>query len=252
MRQSNSTSKIVVGIALAVVFAIGVSVFAIRVKQMQEGQLAQSAGSTATTQDAYQDAAEATAPAQQSTAPIPPDQATSQLTGQPPMQPTAPAADAAVVAPGTNGATDSGTTGKPRLVNRANRPSGGARSAQDRTATRVASVADSGAGSANGSVAQDAAPVGIAGPVGDAAPGGDAATTSTEQADPDSRITAAVKSQIDLAAPDNHVVVTTTNGVVALAGSLPSGDVVQVATQAASRVAGVKYVDSSALEVSNQ
>jgi hyperosmotically inducible protein len=61
-----------------------------------------------------------------------------------------------------------------------------------------------------------------------------------------------VKSEIATAAPNSNVDVTTTNGVVALAGSVPNQDVVIQARQAAERVAGVKYVDASALMVSNQ
>jgi len=82
-----------------------------------------------------------------------------------------------------------------------------------------------------------------------------AAATTTTGADavaPDSQITADVKSEIATAAPDSAVDVTTTNGVVALAGSVPSQEAVDQARQAAQRVAGVKHVDASALSVSNQ
>jgi osmotically-inducible protein OsmY len=61
-----------------------------------------------------------------------------------------------------------------------------------------------------------------------------------------------VKSEIAAAAPNNAVDVTTSNGVVALAGSVSSQDAVDQARQAAQRVAGVKHVDASALTVSNQ
>jgi hyperosmotically inducible protein len=61
-----------------------------------------------------------------------------------------------------------------------------------------------------------------------------------------------VKSEIATAAPNSHVDVTTTNGVVSLAGSVPSQDAVDQARTAAQRVAGVKHVDASALTVSNQ
>jgi hyperosmotically inducible protein len=67
----------------------------------------------------------------------------------------------------------------------------------------------------------------------------------------DSRITADVKSEIASAAPDSNVAVTTTNGVVALIGSVPSQDTVERATHAAQRVAGVKDVDASELRVSD-
>jgi hyperosmotically inducible protein len=68
----------------------------------------------------------------------------------------------------------------------------------------------------------------------------------------DSQITAAVKSQIASAAPSSNVGVTTTNGVVVLAGSVPSQDNVDAARQAAQSIPGVKHVDASGLTVSNQ
>jgi hyperosmotically inducible protein len=61
-----------------------------------------------------------------------------------------------------------------------------------------------------------------------------------------------VKSQIATATPNSNVEVTTTNGAVALAGSLPNQDAVDQARQAAQRVAGVKHVDASGLTISNQ
>jgi hyperosmotically inducible protein len=61
-----------------------------------------------------------------------------------------------------------------------------------------------------------------------------------------------VKSEIATAAPNSNVDVKTTNGVVALAGSVPTQDAIDQAKQAAQRVAGVKFVDATALMVSNQ
>ncbi|HTB68819.1 MAG TPA: BON domain-containing protein [Steroidobacteraceae bacterium] len=57
---------------------------------------------------------------------------------------------------------------------------------------------------------------------------------------------------IATAAPNSNVNVTTTNGTVALAGSVPSQEVVDQAKQAALHVPGVKTVDTSALLVNNQ
>jgi hyperosmotically inducible protein len=76
--------------------------------------------------------------------------------------------------------------------------------------------------------------------------------TSVEPAASDSQITAAVKSEIASAAPGSNVDVTTANGIVALAGSVPSQDNVDQARQAAQRIPGVKHVDASGLTVSNQ
>jgi osmotically-inducible protein OsmY len=76
--------------------------------------------------------------------------------------------------------------------------------------------------------------------------------TSNEPVASDSQITTDVKSQLAMAAPNSNVGVTTTNGVVELAGSVPSQDAVEQARQTARGVAGVKFVDVSALTVSNQ
>jgi osmotically-inducible protein OsmY len=61
-----------------------------------------------------------------------------------------------------------------------------------------------------------------------------------------------VKTVIATAAPNSNVNVTTTNGTVALAGSVPSQAAVDQAKQAAMQVPGVKTVDTSGLLVSNQ
>jgi hyperosmotically inducible protein len=79
-----------------------------------------------------------------------------------------------------------------------------------------------------------------------------AGATSSEPVASDRQITASVKSEIATAAPNSNVDVTTSNGVVALAGSVPSQDAVDQARQAAQRIAGVKQVDASGLTVSNR
>jgi osmotically-inducible protein OsmY len=78
------------------------------------------------------------------------------------------------------------------------------------------------------------------------------AAPSNEPIASDSQITTDVKSQIATAAPNSNVDVTTANGVVSLAGSVPSQDAVEQVRQAAERVAGVRHVDASALMVDNQ
>ena len=84
------------------------------------------------------------------------------------------------------------------------------------------------------------------------ATGAGVAAPGTEAVASDSQISADVKSEIATTAPNSNVDVQTTNGVVALAGTVPSQDVVEQARQAAQRVAGVKAVDASALTISNQ
>ena len=85
----------------------------------------------------------------------------------------------------------------------------------------------------------------------DAAPPANPAA-SASGGDADNRITTDVKTQVAAAAPNSNVNVTTTNGVVALAGSVPSQDAANQAKQAAMRVEGVKTVDTSGLLVNNQ
>jgi hypothetical protein len=79
-----------------------------------------------------------------------------------------------------------------------------------------------------------------------------AAPAHQEPVASDSQITADAKAQIATTAPDSDIHVTTTDGVIALAGSVPSQDAAERARQAALRVAGVKDVDASALKVSDQ
>lgn len=78
------------------------------------------------------------------------------------------------------------------------------------------------------------------------------AVAGNEPVASDRQITADVKSHIAVVEPNNNVDVTTTNGVVALAGSAPSQDALDQAKLAAFRVAGVKDVDVSSLKISGQ
>jgi hyperosmotically inducible periplasmic protein len=77
------------------------------------------------------------------------------------------------------------------------------------------------------------------------------AAPAANAGDSDNRITSDVKTQVAAAAPNSNVNVTTTNGVVALAGSVPNQDAANQAKQAAMRVEGVKTVDTSGLLVNN-
>jgi hyperosmotically inducible protein len=86
----------------------------------------------------------------------------------------------------------------------------------------------------------------------EAATGAGPAASSGEPVASDSQITAAVKSEIASAAPGSNVDVTASNGIVMLAGSVPSQENVDQAKQAAQQVPGVKHVDASGLMVSNQ
>lgn len=68
----------------------------------------------------------------------------------------------------------------------------------------------------------------------------------------DGRITAQVRSSIASLAPGSNIDVKAMGGIVALAGTVPSPDVVEQARQAAQQVPGVRQVDTSALLVANR
>jgi hyperosmotically inducible protein len=117
---------------------------------------------------------------------------------------------------------------------------------------QAAVVAPSGDATSNDATASNDA--GSSVPTGTTADAQSAPAQSGRQAVPasDSQITADVKTEIAAAAPDTNVIVTTNNGVVALAGSAPSQNEAEQAKQAAQRVAGIGHVDASGLTVINQ
>jgi osmotically-inducible protein OsmY len=78
-----------------------------------------------------------------------------------------------------------------------------------------------------------------------------APSPAAQPAPSDSQITADVRSEVAAVAPDDSIEVTTRDGVVALAGSVSSQDVINKAWLAARNVAAVKDVDVSALMVGN-
>jgi hyperosmotically inducible protein len=138
---------------------------------------------------------------------------------------------------------------KSQPSNRTDRHLAKARSGSDGAGIRVASASNSNASPAGASADSQQVPVQAE---QEASAGAGSGQASVEPAAADSQITASVKSEIATAAPNSAVDVTTTNGVVALAGSVSSQDAADQATQAAQRVPGVQHVDASALTVSNQ
>jgi hyperosmotically inducible periplasmic protein len=258
MMNSHSTSKIVVGIGLAVVFGIGVSVFAVRAKQ--ESQLARNAPAPALAAPTDQNASGATAPNQSAASQTPTDQTATPSSAPPAVPPAVAPTPVASAAPTTsnvmkdNAATPASDASKPtksKASDRADRHVAKTRNSSEPPATRVASAANSNTSpsdaGATANTQQGPAQTGE-----EAATSAGPAATSSEPAASDSQITAYVKSEIATAAPNSNVKVTTTNGIVALAGSVVSQDAVDQARQAAQRVAGVRQVDASALTVSNQ
>jgi hypothetical protein len=249
MMNSNPTSKLVVGIGLAAVLGIGVSIFVVRAKH--EGEVAKNAPPVTTPLGpaAAQPASEPAAPPDQNAAPQTPTTDPS-ATGALASTPIAP------VAPAVSTATDDSKSVKKARTHKSDSDS----------STRVASAASS-----SDRLKSDPAPAPAIVPApapssndttSSATTGATAQTQETastastansnEPAASDSQITTDVKSQIATAAPNGNVDVTTNDGVVSLAGSVPSQDNVDQAKQAAQRVAGVKRVDASALMVSIQ
>jgi hyperosmotically inducible protein len=287
MMSSNLTSKIVVGLGLAAAFGIGVSIFAVQARQEQESQFALNAPAPAMADPTGQNATDTTVPAQSAAAQTPTD-----LTATPSSALSAAPAVVAPTSPTTTNAAkgNAGTSGsdeskpaKSKRANQADRQVAKTRNTVDAPATHVAFAAisnasDSGESASNNpdiATSDKALALAPAPPSNDTTSAATAGTTAdTQQApaqtaqegatsagpaatssDPipsDSQITAHVKSEIATAAPNSNIDVTTANGVVALAGSVPSQDAVVQAKQAAQRVAGVKYVDATALMVSNQ
>jgi hyperosmotically inducible protein len=257
MMNSNSTRKIVVGIGLAAVFGVGVSVFAVRAKH--ESELARNAPAPALAAPTDQNATDVAAAAQRAVAQTPTDQTATAPSAPPPVPPVAAPNDAAGAAAG-----DEPKPAKSQGSDRADRRAARTRNSGDTSVTHVASAANvntnraeippppasdtsSSPAGATADAQQAPAQTGQA-----AAMSAGAGATSSEPVASDSQITASVKSEIATAAPNSNVDVTISNGVVALAGSVPSQDAVDQARQAAQRVAGVKQVDASGLMVSNR
>jgi BON domain len=247
MNSTSSASRIVVGAALAAVFGVGVYVYAVR--DQPQAQVAHVAPA-------------APPPPPASAAPPPDATAAAGAAAQTPDQtatPAAPAPDAAptVAAPAPSVAQNDAVT-TPSDQPTATKHKAKKSASQSDTQTADASATPPAAPAAPATPA--APPTGtpaVAANSPDPAPApstpdtGAAATTPPEPVASDSKISADVKSEIATAAPNSNVNVTTTNGAVALAGSVPNQDEVDQAKQAALRVNGVKTVDTSALLVSN-
>jgi hyperosmotically inducible protein len=97
------------------------------------------------------------------------------------------------------------------------------------------------------------APSGMAADAADAAVSAEPVASSMEPAASDNRITTAVKSEIaaDGSGEDAKVGVTTTNGVVALTGTLASQEAIDHLKGVAEKVQDVKSVDTSELKIAN-
>jgi hyperosmotically inducible protein len=253
MMNSNSTHKIVVGIGLAVVFGVGVSVFAVRAKEASD--LARNAPAPALAAPADQNATDTAAPAQSPAVPSSTDQ-TAPASGATPSVP------AAAPPPDAHSGQTSDDYSPAAKWDREDRNAAKTRNSADYARSRVGSVAHSKSSplQASAASASDTASSSAAGATAEAQPSPAAQETAMTADGPasssapvaDGQITASVKSEVATAAPISDLNVTTTDGVVALAGSVPSEDAVDQAKQAALRVAGVKRVDASGLTVSDR
>jgi hyperosmotically inducible protein len=242
MMNSTSMHKMVVGIGLAAVIGVGVSVFAVRAKH--ESEVARNTPAPAMLAPSDENATDAAASAQSAAAQ--PTDDTAPASSAPPS--AAAASDVANDAAGAAAGEESRPV-KSKASDRADRRVAKTRDSSDSLGTRVASAANSNSGPAGASAdaQQDSAQTRQ-----EAATSSAPAATSIEPLPSDSQITAYVKSEIATATPNSSVDITTTDGVVALSGSVPSQDAVEQARRAAQRVPGVKQVDASGLTVTNQ
>ncbi len=255
--SSPAARRVVVGVGLAVAFGIGISIIMAPAMQGAKNQAALNAPSAAVSNDqtaVNPPAVDSAASARDaSTAPVaPPAVAT------PGPQPSNPplAANSAAASQGVlNGTDNSGTASndtnipKPRHESRRGAQSAAgvkksSASLNDATGTSTPSSPPPPPAAPNDAVASpDATPA-------PGAPAPDEANANA--AEMDGRITAQVRSSIASLAPGSNIDVKAMSGIVALAGSVPSQDVVEQARQAAQQVPGVRQVDTSALLVANR
>ncbi len=267
--------KMVVGIGLALVFGVGVSVFAVSARH--DSQIARNAASALD-----QSATDVTAPAPSAPTEMPSDPTATAPNAAPDIAPVVAPAPPAPVASNVSkdaGAKKGSDDSKLAAAKASDdRRIAITRSRADSPEIRVASIAPTNRRSADESASKSSdtvtsnselasAPVVSDRPslapesaTADALPapaqtGQQEATSAAPTASDnepvasDSQITSNVKTEIAVAAPNSNIDVTTTNGVVALAGSVPSQDAVEQARRAARGISGVKFVDVSALLV---
>jgi hyperosmotically inducible periplasmic protein len=252
--NSQSTSRIVIGLGMAVVVGVGASIFAVRAKNesvavhkpIAPAPIAQPApDQLAANQLAANQTSSESAAADQSAAT--------------PAAPPSVAQNPATPAPsngGKSGAKGNSSAMTDPINTAADKPkTSDKRAAKSRVSdepsnTRVASanapppvISGESANLQTAANAQEADPQQA---MTNATP-----SASTEPVTSDNQITTQVKSQIAAAGTHSDLDVKTTDGVVAIAGSAPSQDAVDQVKQAAERVAGVKHVDTSTLTVAS-
>jgi len=235
--ESNNSSRIIIGVGMAVVFGGGVALFATRAHHETEVARVVAASPAAQTPLGPTSPDQTATDPASNTAPATPDQAASAQTPAAPAiaEPAPPVSTPAPVAPAPVAKAD-----RHVAKSRANTDSSS-------TSTRVASA------SSNSTSSNSAPSSSESTPSSDSAPAANTqeASTTSAPAVTDSQITSEVKSKIASNSPGTTVDVTTTNGMVALAGSVPNADAVAQVKQVAEQVRDVKGVDTSGLIVSN-
>jgi osmotically-inducible protein OsmY len=269
MMSSRAASRIVIGVGLAVVFGIGVSIIMEQGTQNQAAHNAPAAAASSDQTAVNPPAADALASLRNAaTAPLAP----SAVASPGPSASNPPVAVNQAVLNGTNSASsgsDANESSASSNDTNMPKPGHGSRHAPSTASVKKSSAppndsnlknahGDSGSGvttlssppAANDAVVSSettSAPSAEAKPASENSSG-----SSASGADVDGQITAQVRSSIATLAPGSNIDVKAISGIVALAGSVPSQDVVEQARQAAQQVPGVKQVDTSALMVRNQ
>lgn len=267
--SSRAVSRVVIGVGLAVVFGIGVSII---LEQGTQNQVARNAPSAAAASDRTAgnppaaDAAAslrnaATAPLAQSAVASP-----ERLASNPPDAAYQAALNGTSNASSGSDANESSASSNDTSVSK---PKHGSRHVQSTASVKqsTAPPSDSNLENARGDDGMGVTTPSWPPAVNDAVPSSDATSAPNAEAKPasehssdssgsgadtDGQITVQVRSSIASLAPGSNIDVKATSGIVALAGSVPSQHVVEQARQAAYQVPGVKQVDTSALLVRNQ
>lgn len=266
--SSRAASRVVIGVGLAVVFGIGVSLI---LEQGTHNQVAHNAPAAAapSNQTAVSPPAADAAPSSRSAVTAP--QVPPAVVSPEPAASNPPVAMNHAVPNGTNSARGTDALESSALRNDTSVPKPRRR---NRDAQSTASVKKSSAPPTDGNLKNARSDTATDLTTPSSSPAADNAVPSSETksaptsegksasenssdgnegaADVDQQMTAQVRSSIANLAPGSNVDVKAIGGVVALAGSVPSQDLLEQARQAAQQVPGVKQVDTSALLVRNQ
>lgn len=265
--SSRAASRVVIGVGLAVVFGIGVAFILEQGTQDQAAHNAPAAAAPSNQTAANPPAADGAASLRNAvTAPQAPPASAGPSASNPPVAANQPVANATNSANSGSDASESSALSNETSVPK---PRHGSRRAQSTAGVKKSSAppTDDNHENAHGDGGTDITTP-TSPPAADnavlpsettsvpAAEGKSVSENSSDSngggADVDRQITAQVRSSIANLAPGSNVDVKAIGGIVELAGSVPSQDLLEQARQAAQQVPGVKQVDTSALLVRNQ